>query len=684
MAAQELRDYQRRGVSEILTAWRNGARSVLAVAPTGSGKTTVFTHIAACTKGRVLILVHRRELAKQAANRLREFGIDFGYVMAGMPAKPYARVQIASVPTLVKRGKMPRADVVVCDEAHLSTARTWTEILQRYPHSKILGCTATPWRLGGAPLAGTYDASVVIATPAGLRQEGHLSAYIGFSYKAPDLSGVKKVGDDYNVGQSAKAMREPAIVANVVEQWLAHAKELSTVVFACTVEHSQELTAEFKAAGVRAEHLDGGTPLEAREAVLRRVANGETQVLCNVGIAVEGLDIPRLKCCVIARPTMSTARAIQMMGRVRRPWQGVTARIHDHAFVIRDHGLPDAERDYTLEADHGPGDGGTGPAVSQCSKCFAVYEGPSCPACGAEAPPPPPREIITIDDAEKIEFSSDDAPRVNPDDLPPVSVQWNTPGRKVEGVYESKEVERVSFGSGQRNWYVLRGDKRRYRVPGTTQLDQKMGAARMGLKTLVTFTGEREVGGGRKRKEFTVEQDEEAKPEVEDPRWAELEAFYRTENRTPKKAVERRIFQLDRQLYRIDARRFFELREKCRIQTLHSQDRMNDRWEQLEAFYRKYRRYPLKNDPKEAELYRFQTHRLRLESERLHALRKTLKVDKKVLLERNVSSARRLRKSGWSRQRIAVKLGVTPSTVGLWCRGTPNRTPARARRTKRR
>ncbi len=100
---QTLRPYQQLGKQHILQAWESGARSVLAVAPTGSGKTSLFTTIASEEKNGVLILVHRRELATQAANRLREFGIDFGFIMAGEPKKPYCKVQIASVQTLVRR-----------------------------------------------------------------------------------------------------------------------------------------------------------------------------------------------------------------------------------------------------------------------------------------------------------------------------------------------------------------------------------------------------------------------------------------------------------------------------------------------------------------------------------------------------------------------------------------------------
>jgi superfamily II DNA or RNA helicase len=501
----ELRDYQQRGLAEVLDAYRRGARSVLMVLPTGGGKTSVFSHLIASIPQEAVILVHRRELATQAANRLREFGVDFGYVMAGEAPKPYARVQVASVQTLVRRAVMPKAALVVADEAHLSTATTWQTILEQYPNARILGATATPWRLSGKPLVGAYDACVVVSSPAQLREAGHLSPYVGFSYLAPDLSKVATVGGEYNEGQSAAAMREPTIVTNIVEQWQRHASQLSTVVFAVTVEHSQALAAQFKAAGVRAEHLDGSTPLEQRKAILARVESGATQVLCNVGVAVEGLDIPRLKCCVLARPTKSLARAIQMMGRVRRPWQGQTARIHDHAFVIAQHGLPDQERDYTLSAKPE-----ALPSLTTCTECLALYSGRVCPACSHEneGQPHGDRELNTIDDAEQFEFSSDEgtvpaAPAVW---LPPVDIKWERPGRAVEGEYMGTETVKGQFGP--QRVHGVRGEKRVYRLFGAAQLDRLMGRVQVGDVVRATFTGMRELPGGKHRKEFTLEVDD--------------------------------------------------------------------------------------------------------------------------------------------------------------------------------
>lgn len=492
----------------IMDAWRGGARSVLAISPTGSGKTTLFGELTRALDAggkRVLILAHRRELIDQACNRLREFGVTYGVIMAGVEPTPYRRVQVASIQTLVRRSKLPDAELVIIDEAHLSTAETYRRILDGYPRARILGPTATPWRLSGKPLAGAYDASVIVATPRELREQGHLCDYVGFSYKHPDLSEVKTTGGDYNERESAAAMSSGVIVDNIVEQWQAHASGLSTIVFAVTVEHSKTLTERFRAAGAVAEHLDGETPLEQRRAILRRVAQGQTQVLCNVGVAVEGLDIPRLKCCVLARPTKSLARAIQMMGRVRRPWEGQVARIHDHAFVIKQHGLPDADRDYSLSTKpEAP------PSLSQCKRCLAVREpGQPCILCGAEAESVliGERVVQTIKDAEQYEFSSatEEAPEVRPSK--PVEITWGQVA--VDRVFEGRLMKRWTEQRehGPQRKYLINGAKRDYELPGTSRLDALMDHIQIPDSVRITYKGRRGTSSLAPH-EFKVEVDD--------------------------------------------------------------------------------------------------------------------------------------------------------------------------------
>jgi hypothetical protein len=303
-------------------------------------------------------------------------------------------------------------------------------------------------------------------------------------------------------------MREPSIVSNVVEKWREHASHLSTVVFAVTVEHSKQLTAEFRAAGVAAEHVDGQTHQATRAAILRRVAGGETRVLCNVGIAIEGIDIPRLKCCVLARPTMSLTLYLQMVGRVMRPWENTTARIHDHAFVIRQHGLPDADRDYSLHAKPEKP-----PALTQCQECFALYSGDACPACGHRNEPEVrgERELVTIPDAEMFEFGSGDSMRdvtapqsaaFSPEDLAPINVHWDRVGMEREGRYCGFTTVKGDWGP--RRLYKLVGDRRVYQLPGFTRLDPQMDRVKEGEWVRVTFLGTSQGAGNRAAYNFKV------------------------------------------------------------------------------------------------------------------------------------------------------------------------------------
>ncbi len=480
---------------------------MLCVSPTGSGKTTVFAHLVSrleAIRRPSLILVHRRELADQAARRLREFGVPFGFIMAGERPRR-ALVQIASVATLVNR-ELPPASLVIADEAHLSTAKTWLKVIQGYGNVPVVGFTATPWRLSGDPLSGLYDDLVVIASPRDLREQGFLCPYTGFSYKHPDTGELKITAGEYNERASAAAMSKSLIVDNIVDEWGKHARGLSTVVFAVTVEHSKQLTDRFLAAGVRAEHLDASTPLERRKQILKRVDDGTTQVLCNVGIAIEGIDIPRLKCCVLARPTKSLVKALQMQGRVRRPYENQVARIHDHAFVINEHGLPDDDRDYSLlEGSEPTAERLT--SLRTCPECFAIYEGAVCPACGTFKTPDSREELNTVADAEQVAFSSDEpAPVKPPASRLPILIRWNRPGRVIEGTLIKRWVEAADYGP--QPYFRLSTTDRDIDFPGPTHLTSLLkGVPIPDSKVRITYLRDMPLPGSRLKKIFKVEVD---------------------------------------------------------------------------------------------------------------------------------------------------------------------------------
>jgi superfamily II DNA or RNA helicase len=177
------------------------------------------------------------------------------------------------------------------------------------------------------------------------------------------------------------------------------------VVFAVSIRHSQAIVAEFREAGVAADHLDGSLPQNVREAILARLARGETQVVSNCAVLSEGWDLPECACCILARPTQSVSLYLQQVGRVLRPAPGKShARIHDHAGCLLQHGLPDDPRDYRLTAQVAKPDPDQ-VELRSCPLCFRVYpiSARHCPSCASrelpEAGQPPPTgqgNLVTI------------------------------------------------------------------------------------------------------------------------------------------------------------------------------------------------------------------------------------------------------------------------------------------------
>lgn len=385
-APRVLRPYQEL-LSQRVRGALGRARRVLAVLPTGGGKTVVAADLIerAVGSGRqVLFLAHRRELIDQASRRLQAEGIYHGVVLAGdRRYAPHAPVQVASIQTLASRGLVPAAQLVIVDEAHHAIAGTYTRILARYPESYIVGLTATPCRLNGTGLASCFDLLVVGPTSAELLAEGHLIQPAIYAPPAIDTRGLATRNGDYAAEELAERAR--AVTGDVVAHWQKLARGGRTVLFACTTEHSRQLVEAFQAGGLQAEHLDAKTPGPERAAILARLAAGATRVVSNVGILTEGWDLPQLEVVQMARPTKSLSLYLQMVGRVMRPDPGKAgALVLDHAGNVIEHGGPEEPRAWTL--DGAPKVGKRASTISTCEQCFAVFRptesGGACPLCG--------------------------------------------------------------------------------------------------------------------------------------------------------------------------------------------------------------------------------------------------------------------------------------------------------------
>lgn len=396
-----LREYQSCAVQELRLKIRRGAKRLLISAPTGSGKTVVAVYIIASAiakDSRVLFVAHRRELINQTVAKLIEMGIpepDIGVIMGKDARKsPGAKVQVASIQTLVRR-KLPPAQLVIVDEAHHSMADSYLRVLEVYKNQGgtiVLGMTATPYRADGRGLGDIYDDLSIVATPRELIEDGFLVA--PDIWTAPPNSdgtfvedGLRRINvtaGDYNQEQLGQYMSDSKLVGNMVDHWLQHAKGVKTVVFATTIAHSKEIVSRFRMFGVRASHLDGTMGMDERDSVLHALEVGDIDLVSNCAVLTEGWDQPSVKCCVLARPTKSLGLYIQMAGRILRPYNGQRAIILDHAGCYKTHGQPHDDRRLTLDPSKKRKPDDTDRSHRQCKHCHLVVhvKYKECPNCG--------------------------------------------------------------------------------------------------------------------------------------------------------------------------------------------------------------------------------------------------------------------------------------------------------------
>jgi DNA repair protein RadD len=398
----DLRLYQALIVSEFERHVERGDRSILLVAPTGSGKTVIGAAIINCAIGRghrVLVIAHRREIVTQTRDKLVANGVNPGIVLAGFEdeLRPYANVQVASIQTLharaIRSNRMPMAAAtyLIIDEAHHARASSYQKVLDAYPDAVVLGLTATPVRGDGRGLGNIFETMIETPQIAELIKLGHLVPTRVYAPVDRDIAkGVGTQTGDYIVSALSARMNTDQLVGDVVADWLKHGERRRTVAFAVDVAHSVHIRNAFLEFDVRAEHLDGSTPKTERDAILARLASGETEVVSNCAVLTEGWDMPAVGCLVLARPTRQLGLYRQMVGRVLRPAEGkIDAIILDHSGAVYRHGLPEDHIEWTLDIDRraenptqARRERGEEPKLRECPSCKTVMAAPPCHACG--------------------------------------------------------------------------------------------------------------------------------------------------------------------------------------------------------------------------------------------------------------------------------------------------------------
>ena len=370
----ELRDYQEKVLDDIRAAYKAGYRAPLLVAPTGSGKSAMLSHILGKTKKRTLILVHRSELLEQITSGLPK---GHGIIAPGRSSSD-AQIQIGMMQTVSKRlDTLPAFEWIISDEAHLSIAPTWLKIMKHYSSAWQLGLSASPCRLDGKGLGEHFDHIVYGPSIRELTERGFLVPARIF---APP--GAISALTDADLDAAAAELDRPSITGSAVEHLQRLAPNRRTLVFCCTRDHAEHVAQEFRAGGFSSAAVDGSMPPAERKRRIEAFRVGEIQVLVNVDLLTTGFDCPQINAGVFLRPTGSLALYLQMVGRLLRPSAGKTdAILLDHVGAVARHGLPDAEREWSLD---GSVKKTKPPAIRICPECYCAYSAASraCPACG--------------------------------------------------------------------------------------------------------------------------------------------------------------------------------------------------------------------------------------------------------------------------------------------------------------
>lgn len=406
----KLRPYQTDAVNKIREAFRTNRR-VLFQLPTGGGKTIIFCHITreSVRKNKtVLILVHRQELLRQTAAKLAQWGVPYSTIESGKPTSNDWPVHIAMVQTAARR-ELPKYDLIICDEAHHAVAGSWANIIEQQPQAYLLGVSATPCRMDGKGLKHAFDVLIEGVTMRQLINDAHLCEPKIYASSIADLTGVRSVAGDYNRADLEAALLKSRITGDAVSEYRQYADGLPAICFCVSVAHAQATAQAFSAAGYRAAVVDGNMDDVKRKELINGLTTGEVQVLTSCDIVSEGTDIPSVAAAILLRPTKSEALYLQQVGRALRPMDGKPyAIILDHAGNVFRHGMPTAQREWTLEGRDKISRQKTAEAVRQCKMCYSVHQAAVCPECGAPAPLKPRQlkkiagQLVPIEDVERV------------------------------------------------------------------------------------------------------------------------------------------------------------------------------------------------------------------------------------------------------------------------------------------
>lgn len=406
----ELRDYQADCIAKLRAAFQQQHRRVLLVAPTGAGKTVMFSYLTQklTERGnRVLLLAHRDFLLDQIGGTLARFDIPHGFIAAKRRRELCHLAQVAGVHTLKNRvAKIAwQPDWIICDEAHHATAGSWNTILGAYPSARVVGVTATPERLDGKGLGEIFDHMVLGPRVQDLMDRGFLSRVKYYSPATVSTEGMRIRMGDYQQSEIEQAVNQRGVTGHAVDWYRKACDGAPAIAFCASIAHSENVAEGFREAKYRWQALHSKMSHADNQAAIQKLASGELHGVSSCDIISEGFDVPVVTAAILLRPTKSLGLHLQQIGRVLRPAPGKErAIIIDHVGNVAqckagswtlNHGRAEDDRVWSL--DGRKKDKEKMPA-KRCPVCFAMIpiSATKCPECGAEFEKGKRGEALTV------------------------------------------------------------------------------------------------------------------------------------------------------------------------------------------------------------------------------------------------------------------------------------------------
>ena len=325
-------------------------RSVMAQMPTGTGKTYLLTavidsFVRANPKAKVWIVAHRRELVSQIDETVRKF-----HSYSSATSFLLSSVKAMSIQWLMRHYDEIEEEpgMIVIDEAHHALAKTYKEMWERFPKAKFLGLTATPCRLNGKGFTDLFDVLVQSWGVPEFISKGRLATYDFVSIKSDGVTqrlidSLQKRGadGDYQNKEMDMLLNKKPSIERLYRSLEEFGKDRKGIVYAINISHAQKITKLYQEHGVKAIAIDSKTPATERQQDIEAFKKGDIQVLVNVDIFSEGFDCPDVEFVQLARPTLSLAKYLQMVGRGLRVAKGKkNCVIIDNVGLYRVFGLP--------------------------------------------------------------------------------------------------------------------------------------------------------------------------------------------------------------------------------------------------------------------------------------------------------------------------------------------------------